>query len=455
MFLTLQEFQSFTPKRPTYAIFGFPARHSLSPELHHAFTRKLNVSIDYLRIEIGPDEFPDAMKFAREKLCGFNCTHPFKQSVLHFLDVSDPKVDALHACNTVHVINGKFHGYNTDGDGFVSALALSGISLSNANVLLLGCGGAAAAIAYEASLAGAHLTVAARDLKKAADFCTQFPLLSSRCVNLTDVSGDYDIVVNATPVGMAPTADRSPVSLKKLGKIGFVYDTIYAPAMTCLLKEAADLGISYDNGLSMLLFQGAAAESHWFGHRFTQEEQTDVLNEMTAARANKLLGGQNLVLSGFMCSGKSTYGRMLADVLSMTFIDTDTALEQEFGCSVSEFFAKHGEQEFRKREAELAIRLSKCSGHVIALGGGTILNPATVTALKENGLILFLDTPFDVLEERFKNDSTRPLLRKNNVKELYDFRHPIYQKTADISVRVGSEHRAISQILNSIEGDAT
>ncbi len=453
MFLTLQDFASYTPKHPTFAVFGFPVRHSLSPQLQLAFAAKKGIEIDYLRIEITEDEFPSAMELAREKLCGFNCTHPFKKMVLQYLDHSDAKVQALDACNTVKVINGKFHGYNTDGDGFVSALSLSDVSLKNANVLLLGCGGAASAIAFEVALADARLTVAARNLEKAAAFVGRFPDLSSRCVSLENISGDYDIVVNATPVGMTPNVDNSPILLSQLGRVGFVYDTIYSPATTRLLYDASKLGIPYDNGLSMLIFQGAAAQTHWFGHEFTQSEKADVLDAIAAQRAKARLGSRNLILSGFMCAGKSTYGRLLADALDMTLIDTDTALEQEFGCSVSEFFAKHGEAEFRTREAELASRLSERTGYVISLGGGTILNPITTAALKKNGFILFLDPSFEQLQERFKNDNTRPLLRQNNVKELYDARRPIYLETADSALRITSERRALSQLLNTIEGE--
>jgi len=453
LFLTLKDFASFVPKRPTYAVFGAPVRHSLSPELQLAFAKMKGLKIDYLRIEITETEFPEAMELARKKLCGFNCTHPFKQSVLDYLDFVDKKVDFLQSCNTVHVIKHKFYGYNTDGEGFVTALSLSGVPLEDSNVLLLGCGGAASAIAYEVSKIGAHLTIAARDPKKADAFARRFSSISCRTALLSDVTGDYDIVINATPVGMASTAGVVPVSLTKLGKIGFVYDTIYAPPMTGLLRKAETLGIPYDNGLSMLVFQGAASQKHWFGHFFSQEEQVSVLEQITALCAKNRLRNRNLVLSGFMCAGKSTYGRLLANALDMTFVDTDTALEQEFASSVSDFFAKYGEAEFRKREAELVCKLSQKSGHVIALGGGAILNPATASALQQNAFIIHLDTPFEVLQKRFQGDTDRPLLRQGNIEELYRSRRPIYQKTANVSLYITAEHRALFQLLNSIKGD--
>lgn len=453
MYLSIEDFASFIPKRPTYAVLGMPVRHSLSPDLQLAFAKIKGLEIDYLRIEISEDEFPQAMSLAREKLCGFNCTHPFKEMVLDYLNESDSKVKALHSCNTVQVIDHAFYGYNTDGEGFVNALALSEVSLENAAVLLLGCGGAASAIAYEASLKGAYLTIAARNLEKAEAFAKRFSNLSYRTISLADISGEYDIVVNATPVGMSHMADQTPIALSKLDRVGFVYDTIYSPSTTKLLREAAALEIPYDNGLSMLIFQGAASQRYWFHHQFSKQEQADVLESITAQRAKTRLNGRNLILSGFMCAGKSTYGRLLADALGLTFIDTDDALEHEFGCSVSEFFSKYGELEFRKREANLANRLSRESGYVIGLGGGTILNPDTARALHKNGFVLFLDTPYHILQERFKGDTNRPLLKNNNINELYETRLPLYQKTADASVCITSSHRVLSKLLNSIEGE--
>ncbi len=405
--------------------------------------------MQYIRIEVSEEEFPAAVEIARRKLIGFNCTHPFKHQILSLLDYADDRVRTLNACNTVHVLDGKLYGYNTDGAGITTALALSNVTLKNANVLLLGCGGAASAFVYEAALAGSKITIAARNLNKAEAFAKTFKNLCYDLVQIDDVSGTYDLVVNATPVGMTPNTGVAPIDLSKVN-VSFVYDMIYSPAMTRLLLDADSRGIPLDNGLSMLIFQGAASQQYWFGHSFTKEEQCDVLDAVSINQARKRLGGRNLILSGFMCAGKSTIGRILAEALNLKFIDTDDALVKEFGCSITEFFDAHGEAAFREREANLAHRLSQESGYVIALGGGTIINPKTAAALHENGLVLFLNTPFEELKRRFANDTTRPLLKQSNVEKLYQERLPVYLDTADAVVRIPEGARALPYLLRFI-----
>lgn len=447
MFLSLEEFSSYQPTKPTFAVFGSPIQHSLSPYLQTELAKKINLDITYLKVEVSKETLPTAVRIAREKLIGFNCTHPLKENILNFLDYYDEKTHILNACNTVFVDCGKLYGYNTDGYGIKNALSDYGISLQDAKALLLGCGGAASAFAYEAACANTHLTIAARNQEKALQFANRFPNLKYQIIPFDRISGQYDFVVNSTPIGMVSNADETPVDLSKIGT-AFVYDMIYEPAMTKLLSDAEARGIPFDNGLSMLVYQGAESQMHWFGHQHSQEDQRAVLDALTAQKAKDHLGDRNIVLSGFMCAGKTTLGRALADVLGLTFLDTDKVLEEEFGCEISDFFARYGEAEFRKREAQTILRLSEKKNCVLALGGGAILNPDSAAALRKNGVVLFLNPPLETLMKRFHNDGLRPLLKQNNWKPLYQERLPIYQKTAHKSVRTQSP----ADLLKIIQG---
>lgn len=447
MFLSLEEFSSYQPAKPTFAVFGKPIEHSLSPFLQIELAKKFDLDIAYLRVEVSKETLPAAVAIARKKLVGFNCTHPLKEEILKFLDYYDEKTHILNACNTVFVECGKLYGYNTDGYGIKTALSGYGISLQNAKALLLGCGGAASAFAYEAACANTHLTIAARNREKALQFANRFPNLNYQIISFDQVSGKYDFILNSTPIGMVPNTDETPLDLSNI-ETNFVYDMIYEPAMTKLLLDAEARGIPFDNGLSMLVYQGAESQLHWFGHLHTQEDQRAVLDALTAQKAKNNLGERNIVLSGFMCAGKTTLGRALANTLGLTFIDTDNALEEEFGCTISDFFAQYGEAEFRKREAKTILRLSEKKNCVLALGGGAILNPDSAAALRKNGVVLFLNPPIETLRKRFSSDGSRPLLQQNTWESLYQSRLPIYQKTAHKSVTTQS----LTDLLKLIQG---
>lgn len=148
----------------------------------------------------------------------------------------------------------------------------------------------------------------------------------------------------------------------------------------------------------------------------------------------------SIVLCGFMGCGKTSVGKRAAKLMKLTFCDLDHYIEEKAGLTVSEIFAQYGEEAFRKMEAEAAAEVSKAGGMVVACGGGTVLNPKNVTAFHENGsLILLLDTPLSILQERLKNDKNRPLLQKPNrrqvISKLYRQRIPLYRAAADVRIR--------------------
>ncbi len=447
MFLSLEEFKNFTPAKPAYAVFGSPIHHSLSPVLQTKLAAKFGTNIDYLKIEVTKETLPIAVSLAKEKLCGFNCTHPLKEEILKFLDSYDEKTRILNACNTVCMENGKLIGHNTDGYGIKTALSLGGVAMEGASALLLGCGGAASAFAYEAACANTHLTIAARNTEKAVAFASRFPNLQYEVVTLENVSGSFDFLVNSTPVGMVSNQNESPVDLSAVD-VRYVYDMIYDPPMTKLLQDAEERGIPFDNGLSMLISQGAESQEYWFGFHHSLEAQRDVMTEIITESIKDKLRGRNVILSGFMCAGKSTLGAGLAQILGYEFIDTDTILESEFGCKISEFFETHGESAFREREAALIARLSRKQNLLISLGGGAILNKKSADSLSESGVVLFLNPPYEILKKRFSDDANRPLLKQNGLEKRYLERLPIYQKTAHKSART----QTLSELLKILQG---
>ncbi|MGN0537764.1 MAG: shikimate kinase [Acutalibacteraceae bacterium] len=165
----------------------------------------------------------------------------------------------------------------------------------------------------------------------------------------------------------------------------------------------------------------------------------------------------NIILCGFMGCGKSTVGALLAKKTGMSFVDLDTYIENKAQMTVSEIFAKYGEEHFRTMEREAAKEISEKKGIVLAAGGGTLTFETNVETLNKSGTIVLLDLPVEVIAERLKNDKTRPLLNRPDkdkaMKELYDKRLPLYRHAADISVNAAqSPLQVCMEILNHING---
>ena len=163
----------------------------------------------------------------------------------------------------------------------------------------------------------------------------------------------------------------------------------------------------------------------------------------------------NIVLSGFMGSGKTTTGTKLAKLLKMEFIDLDRWIEQKENMTVAEIFDKSGEDYFRALETNAAKILGGQKGKVIACGGGTVLKEENALALKQNGKIFYLSVDAQTVKNRLKGDSTRPLLaedKENSIFSLLTQREPIYRATADFIIEAdGDTQNTINKILNALE----
>lgn len=155
----------------------------------------------------------------------------------------------------------------------------------------------------------------------------------------------------------------------------------------------------------------------------------------------------NIVLCGFMGCGKSTVGRKLARMLSLSFIDMDAHIEQRSGMAISEIFAQFGEDRFRELEYEAAVELSGRTGQVIATGGGALIFERNVHALKRTGKIVLLDVTLNDVKRRLYADTTRPLLQRADrdkaMQELYEARLPLYRAAADYVISAGAPPKKV------------
>jgi len=235
-------------------VLGYPLGHSLSPALHQYFLKQTNLSGSYDRFEISPEQFSDwVSSIADLGLTGFNVTIPHKISILPYLKEVSEAAQLIGAVNTVTVKLDGLYGDNTDAGGFTAPLSEEQRQkFQGGHALILGTGGASHAVAYALKKMGLKtITVCSR---------RSGPALSPALLS------DVICLVNATPVGMSPDIDQSPVSvelLKALPRDALVYDLIYNPIQTCLLKQASDLNLAVQDGLSMLIAQGAFAFELW------------------------------------------------------------------------------------------------------------------------------------------------------------------------------------------------
>ena len=163
---------------------------------------------------------------------------------------------------------------------------------------------------------------------------------------------------------------------------------------------------------------------------------------------------KNIILCGFMGSGKSTIGKQLAERLGMRFVDTDLYIEQKEGISISQIFAEKGEEYFRELELEVCEELSVLKSTVISTGGGTLLKDANVKAIKKNGTVFLLNVSSSTVLMRLKNDTTRPLLQRDDkekaVKMMLSQRTPLYNRAADYVIDAEESPRKVCSRIMSV-----
>jgi shikimate dehydrogenase len=254
------------------AIIGNPVEHSLSPVMHNAAFRKLGFNFVYVAFKVTKNELKDAILGMRSLgLQGLNVTMPHKNAVIKYLDEIDSKAKAIGAVNTILNAKGKLVGYNTDGKGAMVALQKNGISTEEKRMLLLGAGGAAKAIAFQAVQEVEELVIVNRTIEKAEQLAELLWKKFSKKVKCRILSAEVlkeemettDILVNATSVSMYPNINQSPVPSDLLHSNLCVMDIIYNPLETKLVKDAKAVGAKVVSGLEMLLYQGAIAFEIW------------------------------------------------------------------------------------------------------------------------------------------------------------------------------------------------
>ena len=277
-----------TGKTKLLGLLGSPVSHSLSPLMHNTASRLLGLDYVYLCFDVDETGLPAAVEgLVRCGICGFNLTMPDKNAIVPMLNELTPAARLIGAVNTVVVKDSRLYGHNTDGAGFLRALRESGTNINGRNVTLMGAGGAASAIAVQAALDGAadiriFLRPSSRFAERTKQLAASLNEHTSCRITIMDMS-DQDllknsiasssILINATPVGMAPATEACLIPDSSwLHPDLTVADIIYHPQETRLLSMAKAAGCRTCPGLGMLLYQGAEAFRLWTGYEMPVEE---------------------------------------------------------------------------------------------------------------------------------------------------------------------------------------
>lgn len=265
-----------------YALIGFPLGHSVSPFIHSELFKLGGVTADYTNIEISPDKL-NVPEFAKD-YNGFNVTIPYKTEVIPHLHKLCGKAEYLKTVNTVKNDGGMLFGYNTDADGMLKSLEMANIPLSG-SVLVCGAGGTARMLCCVAVKHGCKVTLCARNTKSEKVLRLQNDLLRDfgakvDVIGSDTANGKYDLLMNATPAGMYPRfIGQTPASKQLIEQIPAVFDAVYNPQKTELIKTAEQSGAKAAYGLPMLVYQAAAAQTIWYGAQFCDDDLMTVIDK--------------------------------------------------------------------------------------------------------------------------------------------------------------------------------
>lgn len=456
-------------------LIGNPVEHTLSPMIHNGISEKMGISSVYMPFKVEREGLVKAVEGAYElNVLGLNVTVPYKNDVMNALVEIDDAAKHIGAVNTlVRVEPSKeekssssgmhgFKGYNTDLLGLQRQIHEDGIVLKNETVVILGAGGVAKAVVYLCILEGVktiyilNRTVEkaeriAKDMKQLEVFSDGVKMIPLPLADYDKIEEDAFVAFQSTSIGLSPNIEEVVLSDEAFyQKVTIGIDLIYNPANTKFMQLVTEHGGKAYNALKMLLYQGVIAYELWHEQKVPDEIVEDIYIELKKVVYPK----DNLVLIGFMGSGKTTIGKEYAKRNQMNFLDTDAYIEKKAGKKISEIFKEDGEEYFRQLETSVLEELKNELNHtVVSTGGGMPLRRQNANRLKEIGKVCYLSAANQVIFERIKDNKNRPLLQCDNPYEkickLMSERKPIYEKAADYCIDTNSND--INEVCNEIK----
>ena len=269
-----------------YALLGETLKHTMSPPIHARLFELKGREFEYELVEVSPEKLKDKAEYLNS-LNGYNITIPHKIGIIDYTDKLDESAKRYNSVNCIDNKDGVHTGYNTDCDGFLQTIRAMNVDFGG-KVLLIGCGGVGRMMAIEAALAGAELYIAVleSDMPLAEQVKKEIAEMKADAkVNIVlnteiDTKIEYSLLMNACPVGMYPKVDACPVSDEVISASKAVFDVIYNPRETQLMKKAKAMGVKAVGGMAMLVWQAVSAHQIWDGDTYTDHEVQGIIDEM-------------------------------------------------------------------------------------------------------------------------------------------------------------------------------
>lgn len=450
----LYRYESLSAATMVCGVIGDPIGHSRSPLIHNRAFAAAGLDAVYVPFHVTPEGLDEFIREAQAfGLRGLSVTIPHKEAVQKHVTRLDPTAATIGAVNTlVFEPDGATAGYNTDEPGALDSLEAVA-PMKGKTVLVLGAGGAAKGIVHGLVERGATVAVTNRTRARADELAASLGCRAVDWDGRRDVP--YDVLVNCTPLGMYPKVDDTPLVADALRRGAIVFDTVYNPPETRLLREARARGCTTISGLEMFVRQGARQFELFTGRaapvdvmreavqarsaeRRARSETDDVSSDSSALRAPR----SALVLIGYRGTGKTSTARLLALRLGWDWVDADVEVELRAGKSIAAIFADDGEPVFRDWESAVLADLAKREQTVVAAGGGVVIREANRAILKSLPHVVWLQARPETAYERIAHDAVSRAQRPNltargglaEVVALVREREPWYRECAKLVI---------------------
>lgn len=416
-------------------VAGNPVLHSRSPLMFREIFRDSGIKGSYVRCAV--KSAADAVRLIRElDFNGMNITAPFKENIIPFLDKVSGDAASIGAVNTIINNRGVLTGYNTDHYGVTGPLKSKFGDLADKKCLVLGAGGAGIAAAYGLKQIGGEVIILNKfeDQGKTAALKTGSVFKKLEHFN-EEVTG-ADIIINTIPY------EIGPMDIKGVKNGALFFDAGYKKSH---YKESLqNAGAEFIGGEEWLVHQGIHACNHFLGFMPDSRILTSAL-EITGKKKSII------ALTGFMASGKSSIGRMLAEKMGYDFADTDEIIEQKQSMSINDIFKNYGEEKFRDMESDVLLSFKGKNNIVLSCGGGTVMKELNRNFLIDETVPFWLFTSMEVALKR-GNDGSRPLLkeihRPEQLMELFNKRRDLYASLYGTVVISEGDAEHIMELIN-------
>lgn len=406
-----------------YGLIGEKLGHSFSREIHERIGK-----YSYELIELDVHQFDEFM--TKKEFSAINVTIPYKEKVIPYLDWISEEANKIGAVNTIVNKGGKLYGYNTDYMGLKEMISYFDIAIKDKKVMILGTGGTSKTASLLVSNMGAKDIVFVSSSGKHDSISYE---------DITYYKKDIEVVINTTPKEMYPHNYEHIVSLENFDKLESVIDVIYNPLRTNLVLDAMNRNLKTCSGLFMLVAQAIYAIELFNDLKLDKQVIVDVYKDL-------LFKKENIVLIGMPSCGKTTIGRNLSRSLKKKFYDSDKEIVKRIQMPIAEFFKTHSEEEFREIETDVIKSICTRNSLIIATGGGSVLRQENINNLKQNGRLIFLNRPLELL----KTTKSRPLSsNKKDLEKRYQERYKLYVAAAD---KIIDASKPIDDIVEEILG---